>query len=152
MRDRDLGIDNEINKLSDALYELQHQVPKLSSMAKHMAAAIAEFQLSIRDDKAFSKLDMACGMLFNQDASYIKDPMMQRLWHSVITTVKAFLKLLDCVQSKITGKEIDQPGREHLFKTPSLPVHEAKEKFKKALDHMSEEMEKIMDTKHKPQK
>lgn len=141
-------IDEEMQKLSEALYQLQIAVPALSTMAKHMAQAIAEFQLSSRDTRAFSKLN---SMLLNQEER-VKDPMATRVWHYIMTTFKAFLSLLDSIQAKVTGSNIDKPHREHLFKTPQLPVHEAKTAFRDALDKMHDELELIVQHKPAPNK
>lgn len=129
-------VDNEIKFLSEALLKLQYAVPELSDAARKMATLMIDFQLSEKNPDAINKFISASGEHLTQVIESVRDPVQARFWHSVVSTVKAFLHWLDLLQSKFTGATIDREGRPHFFAEPALPVRDAKAEYVKACQQM----------------
>lgn len=138
-------IKKEIDKLSDALKEMQNGMPKLEKLAANIAQEIAQFSVSKNKIADLPKLKNNCEQFLNTQSKSMKDPLLTRVFHALVTTVKAFLHWLDVIQSKVTGKMIDQPNRNHMLRTPVLPTQEVNarlETFRGALHTMHAEIEK----------
>lgn len=149
----DKEIDNQIELLSNALLKLQRAVPALDRTAKMIAKEMFDFQKSPRRDvKAYINLKLNINTLMDA-APVVKDPLMKRLWHSVVTAFKGFLHWIDVMLSKVTGKTIDQPGRPHFFTTPKLnvklAVDEAKKNYFEARDKVFADLYDVLATQEK---
>lgn len=148
LKARDELIDAEIEKLSQALDRMANSMPQLHNVAINIKLRIRDFQASAKDQNALFALNQNCSALLHNERKTMKnDPLLTRVFHTLVTTVKAFLNWLDWVQSKITGKMIDKPGRNHMLKTPALPAAEAKLRlntFETALKTMHSELELVV--------
>ena len=139
-------VEEKVKKIQDLLQEMVDTFKErkalgtddLKNIIKKFGRAFVKFKASSKDKAAFDKLRSEYKKILTEGKevlSNMKDPLVTRLYNSLIHVLQTFFGWLDKLQSSVRGTKTDasQPGRKNWFNKEE-PVKDAVKDVEKALD------------------
>ena len=151
-------VEEKVKKIQDLLQEMVDTFKErkalgtddLKNIIKKFGRAFVKFQASSKDKAAFDKLRSEYKKILTEGKevlSNMKDPLVTRLYNSLIHVLQTFFGWLDKLQSSVRGTKTyaSQPGRKNWFnkEEPVKDVKKALDKFDAALGEFHEVVEEI---------
>ena len=139
-------VEEKVKKIQDLLQEMVDTFKErkalgtddLKNIIKKFGRAFVKFQASSKDKAAFDTLRSEYKKILTEAKevlSNMKDPLVTRLYNSLIHVLQTFFGWLDKLQSSVRGTKTyaSQPGRKNWFNKEE-PVKDAVKDVEKALD------------------